>query len=48
MMINSLGDKEQYDYWREDISLDDHYEVNYLEKDKYEWLFNLLDEQQQT
>jgi len=38
-MINPPGDKEEYDYWGGDLPL-----VNYLEEDRYEWLFNSLDE----
>jgi len=43
-MTNPLGDKEKYDGWRDDLPLDDHYKVDYLRGDNYEWLFNLLDE----
>ena len=47
-MTNPLGDKEKYDGWRDDLPLDDHYKVDYLRGDNYEWLFNLLDEQKRA
>ena len=26
------------------MSLDDHYEINYLKDERYDWIFNSLDE----
>ena len=43
-MINPLGNVEEYDGQEDDFSLDDHYKVDYLRGDNYEWVFNSLDE----
>ena len=42
IMINPLGDTEEHDEWKEDFSLDNHYEIDYPRGDRYEWIFNSL------
>jgi len=41
-MINPLGDTEEHDEWKEDFSLDNHYEIDYPRGDRYKWIFNSL------
>ena len=43
-MTNLLDDEETYDQQEEDLPLDDHYKVDYLRDEKYDWVYNSLDE----
>ena len=38
VMTNPLEDEEEYDGWKDNLPLDDHYEVDYLRGDNYEWM----------
>ena len=44
VMTNPLGDEEEYDGQRDNLPLDDHYEVDYLRGNNYKWLFHSLNE----
>ena len=35
VMTNPLENEEEYDGWRDDLSLDNYYEVDYLRGDNY-------------
>ena len=47
-MINPLGDAEKYNRQKNDFSLDNYYEVDYLRGDNYEQVFNSLNKQEGT
>ena len=34
-MINPLGNQEEYNHWKKDLSLDNYYEIDHLRKDRY-------------
>ena len=44
VMTNLLDDEETCNQWKEDLPLDNHYEIDYLRDERYDWVYNSLDE----
>ena len=43
-MTNLLDNEEIYNRQKEDLSLDDHYEIDYFRNKRYDWVYNSLNE----
>ena len=48
VMTNPLEDEEEYDGWKDNLPLDDHYEVDYLRDKRYNWVYNSLGKQERA